>query len=96
MISVSRTLAAAALVSTLAIAGIPPFAGFFSKDEILSQAFQHDALIWALAVGAVGFYLGTNWALVQGLIRALGMGGLVVAAILILAALLLRRRASHI
>jgi membrane protein DedA with SNARE-associated domain len=54
------------------------------------------ALIWALAVGAVGFYLGTNWALVQGLIRALGMGGLVVAAILILAALLLRRRVSHI
>ena len=54
------------------------------------------ALIWALAVGAVGFYLGTNWALVQGLIRALGMGGLVGAAVLILAALLLRRRASHI
>src|SRR2546421_1050634 len=54
------------------------------------------ALIWALAVGAVGVYLGPNWALVQGLSRALGMGGLVGAAVLILAALLLRRRASHI
>ncbi len=27
------------LVATLAIAGIPPFAGFFSKDEILTDAF---------------------------------------------------------
>src|SRR5574341_105348 len=27
------------LVGTIAIAGIPPFAGFFSKDEILSHAF---------------------------------------------------------
>src|SRR6266849_6661768 len=38
------------MIGTLAIAGIPPFAGFFSKDEILYQAFQHNALIWALAV----------------------------------------------
>src|SRR5713101_6156687 len=38
------------MIGTLAIAGIPPFAGFFSKDEILDQAFRHDALIWALAV----------------------------------------------
>jgi NADH-quinone oxidoreductase subunit L len=29
------------LVATLAIAGIPPLAGFFSKDEILYQAFVH-------------------------------------------------------
>ena len=26
-------------IATLAIAGIPPFAGFFSKDEILSSVF---------------------------------------------------------
>ena len=26
-------------IATLAIAGIPPFAGFFSKDEILGAAF---------------------------------------------------------
>ena len=27
------------LIATLAIAGIPPFSGFFSKDEILAAAF---------------------------------------------------------
>ena len=31
------------LIATLAIAGIPPFAGFFSKDEILWQAWTKDA-----------------------------------------------------
>src|ERR1700730_18454733 len=71
-------------------------AGMFRMPFWTFQLYSSaGALIWALAVGAVGFYLGTNWALVQGLIRALGMGGLVVAAMLILAALLLRRRSLH-
>ena len=35
-------------VATLAIAGVPPFSGFFSKDEILSRAFErgHEAGIY--------------------------------------------------
>jgi NADH-quinone oxidoreductase subunit L len=37
-------------IGTLAIAGIPPFSGFFSKDEILAQAFAHNTAIWVLAV----------------------------------------------
>src|SRR5690349_3286158 len=40
-------------VATLAIAGIPPFAGFFSKDEILWQAWssEHGAYIWLWVIG---------------------------------------------
>ena len=37
-------------IGTLAIAGIPPFAGFFSKDEILFRAFLANKFIWVLAV----------------------------------------------
>ncbi len=39
------------LIATLAIAGIPPFAGFFSKDEILLTAFSSgEYLIWIMGV----------------------------------------------
>ncbi len=34
------------LIATLAIAGIPPLAGFFSKDEILYKAFSSQSTIW--------------------------------------------------
>jgi len=37
------------LIGTLAIAGIPPFSGFFSKDEILYRTFLDNRLLWALA-----------------------------------------------
>jgi NADH-quinone oxidoreductase subunit L len=37
-------------IGTLAIAGIPPFSGFFSKDEILFRAFVSNKAIWAIAV----------------------------------------------
>ncbi len=41
------------LIATLAIAGIPPFAGFFSKDEILWQAFSSphgSKIFWAVGL----------------------------------------------
>jgi NADH-quinone oxidoreductase subunit L len=38
------------LIGVLAISGIPPFAGFFSKDEILANAYAHSPLIWGLAL----------------------------------------------
>ncbi len=36
------------LIATLAIAGVPPFAGFFSKDEILYRSFLDNRLLWGL------------------------------------------------
>jgi NADH-quinone oxidoreductase subunit L len=35
-------------VATLAIAGIPGLAGFFSKDEILWQAWKYSPYLWAI------------------------------------------------
>jgi NADH-quinone oxidoreductase subunit L len=37
------------LISSLAISGIPPFSGFFSKDEILLVAFEHNKILWFIA-----------------------------------------------
>ena len=51
-----------------AIAGIPPFAGFFSKDKILYQAFASPSpvgkLVWAiglLTAGITSFYMFRLW-----------------------------------
>jgi NADH-quinone oxidoreductase subunit L len=38
------------LVGTIAIAGIPPFSGFFSKDEILAAAFAHSTTFYVVGV----------------------------------------------
>lgn len=48
------------LVGTLAISGIPPFAGFWSKDEILGATFEADPLLWLvgwLTAGITAFYM---------------------------------------
>ncbi len=37
------------MIGTVAIAGIPPFAGFFSKDEILLQAFLKNKFVYGVA-----------------------------------------------
>jgi len=38
------------LIGTLAIVGFPGFSGFFSKDEILAHAYEHNKLLWFLGV----------------------------------------------
>ncbi len=48
------------LLGCLAIAGIPPFSGFFSKDEILTAAFTHNPLYYFVGVGGAlmtAFYM---------------------------------------
>jgi NADH-quinone oxidoreductase subunit L len=49
------------LIGTIAIAGIPPLAGFWSKDEILAHAFTHEhyVLYGMAAIGALltSFYM---------------------------------------
>jgi NADH-quinone oxidoreductase subunit L len=37
------------LIGTLTIAGIPPLAGFFSKDEILFRSFLSSRVLWGIA-----------------------------------------------
>ncbi|MCH5327982.1 MAG: NADH-quinone oxidoreductase subunit L [Coprobacter sp.] len=48
------------LIACLAIAGIPPFSGFFSKDEILAAAFDKSTFwgVWMTVVaGLTAFYM---------------------------------------
>jgi NADH-quinone oxidoreductase subunit L len=48
------------LIGCLAIAGIPPLSGFFSKDAILLGAFTHNKVLYAiglLTAGLTAFYM---------------------------------------
>jgi NAD(P)H-quinone oxidoreductase subunit 5 len=48
------------LIGCVAIAGIPPLAGFWSKDEILGQAFNTYPVLWAagfITAGMTAFYM---------------------------------------
>jgi NADH-quinone oxidoreductase subunit L len=57
------------LVATLSISGIPLFAGFFSKDEILAGAWETNRWVWgmlALGAGLTAFYMFRLYWLVFG------------------------------
>jgi len=48
------------LIACLTIAGIPPFSGFFSKDEILAAAFHSNKFLFAIeyiVAGLTAFYM---------------------------------------
>jgi len=48
------------LIACLAISGIPPFAGFFSKEEILLASFNANKLVYGVALftsGLTAFYM---------------------------------------
>ncbi|NBB20256.1 NADH-quinone oxidoreductase subunit L [Runella sp. CRIBMP] len=38
------------LIATLAISGIFPLSGFFSKDEILAHVFEHNQIMWGIGL----------------------------------------------
>ncbi len=38
------------MIGTIAISGIPPFSGFFSKDEILAHTYAHNPTLWVIGV----------------------------------------------
>jgi NADH-quinone oxidoreductase subunit L len=48
------------LIACLTIAGLPPLSGFFSKDEILVAAFEHNKIVFGvqwLVAGLTAFYM---------------------------------------
>lgn len=48
------------LIACLTIAGVPPFSGFFSKDEILTAAWEHDKFLFFIeyaVAGLTAFYM---------------------------------------
>ncbi|MDO9000607.1 MAG: NADH-quinone oxidoreductase subunit L [Bacteroidota bacterium] len=48
------------LLGTVAISGLPPFSGFFSKDEILAHAYEHNPVLWmfgSIASMLTAFYM---------------------------------------
>jgi NADH-quinone oxidoreductase subunit L len=52
------------LIGTVALCGIPPFSGFFSKDEILLLAYRHHRLLyWLALLGTIisAFYMTRTW-----------------------------------
>jgi len=52
-------------------------------------------LAWAALIGAAGYLLGSNLALIETIVRALGLGGLAIVVAIAVIALLARRRASR-
>jgi NADH-quinone oxidoreductase subunit L len=54
-------------VGWLAISGIPPFAGFWSKDAVLEGVWQMNKVLWAFGVvtaGMTAYYMSRQYALV--------------------------------
>ncbi|MEK6616377.1 MAG: NADH-quinone oxidoreductase subunit L [Bacteroidota bacterium] len=48
------------LIACLAISGVPPFSGFFSKEEILTAAFHHNKIIYLVGLATAcitAFYM---------------------------------------
>ena len=54
------TTARTFVIASIAISGIPPLAGFFSKDAILGHAFEYSPILWLIGfitAGMTAFYM---------------------------------------
>ena len=53
------------------------------------------ALAWSILIGTAGYLLGSNLALIEAVVRGVGIGGLAIVVIVIVIAVLAQRRASR-
>lgn len=53
------------------------------------------AIAWAIGIGALGYYLGSNWSLIERVAGYLGLGGLAVGGIVVVVLFLLWRRVER-
>ena len=52
-------------------------------------------LVWAAVIGVAGYLVGSNLALLEAIIRAIGVGGLVFLVVIVSALLLAQERATR-
>ncbi len=52
-------------------------------------------LAWAIVIGTAGYLLGSNLGLIEAIIRALGIGGLVIVVVAIVIVFVAQRRAAR-
>lgn len=52
-------------------------------------------LAWATVIGTAGYFLGSNLALIESIVRWLGIGGLAIIVVVAVIALVARRRVSR-
>src|SRR5207245_4082643 len=64
----------------------------FWRFQLFSAA---GGLAWAAAIGGAGYFLGTNLQLLDAIIRAIGISGLVFLLVIVLALVLAQERATR-
>ena len=64
----------------------------FWRFQLFSAA---GGLAWAAAIGVAGYLLGSNLPLLETIIRAIGIGGLVFLVVIVLALVLAQERATR-
>ncbi len=69
------------------MAGMP-----FWRFQIFSAI---GGLAWAAVIGVAGYFLGSNLPLLEAIVRGIGIGGLIVIALIVVILFVARRRAAR-